>query len=384
MTDDNTLKGLKAFKASQLAAAFKAKAAEPEPCTDCDDPVTAAGAGEVMLHGDMVLYDVMTGDGRIFDQDGFTWDLDLEGIPIIWDADDNDHDGPIIGRVDAAETHPGSVFTPAARLFAFEDPAMQKLVTTAAQLISENAIGWSIRFDQEVAQLTIKDPQIEESNGTQIVRMASDDDVYRVKSARIRHLALVDTPAFPGARPILGPPPALAASAALAVMPSSHFERWESRDPMPLQVTPDGRIMGHAAGDGCFRDGGGQCQKYQRDPDPTMANFHTGTTTLDDGRVIRTGVLTAAGLHAGTHLDLSGQRSHHENSSTVYAKVQAWEDSRGRLCISGSLVPGLEPKFAAQVAGLPVSVEKWPVQGVRGLTLVGAHAVPTPAWPVLT
>lgn len=373
---------LRKFRAHRTLAAFKA-ASEPEPCAECDeDPITAAAEGEVILHGDMLLYDVMTGDGRIFDQDAMSWDLDVEGIPVLWDPENNDHDGIVLGRVDYAANVPGSIFG-TARLFKFDDPDLSKLVATAAQLISENALGWSIRYANDVSEITIKDPQIETmDDGTQVVRLSYDDDVTRVKSGMYRHLALVDTPAFPGARPILGPPPALAAAASVATFPAAHFAKWESREAVPLQTTADGRFWGHAAGDGCFRDGSRTCTKYTRDSDPDLSNFHTSTATLDNGEVIRVGVLTAGGLHASTSLDLSGQRQHHENSSTIYAKVRAWEDAQGRLCISGSMIPGLDPAFAAQVAGLGLSVEKWPV-GNRGLTLVGAHAVPTQAWPIL-
>ena len=113
-----------------------------------------------------------------------------------------------------------------------------------------------------------------------------------------------------------------------------------------------------------------------------MVNFHTGTVTLDNGNVIRAGNLTCAGLHASVSMSHAQQRRHHEDSTTVWAKVVAWNDRKGRLCVSGSLVPGLDPTFTAQVAGLPISPELWPVPGVRGLTLVGAHSVITPAWPV--
>ena len=113
-----------------------------------------------------------------------------------------------------------------------------------------------------------------------------------------------------------------------------------------------------------------------------MRNFHTGTVSLDDGSVIRVGSLTAAGLHASPMGSVADQRRHHEDSTTVWAKVRAWNDRFGRLCISGSVVPGLDPNFVAQVSRLPVSVELWPVPGVSGRTMVGAHTVVTPAWPV--
>lgn len=373
---------LRRFKAGRLVDAFKSQA-EP-PCEECDDDPVTAAAGDVEFHGYATLYDTPSGDGRMIARDSLTWDLAEEGIPIIWDRQDGDHTGMILGRVDTAVNDGVGPFV-TGRLFATDDPEAQLAVARVVELIRENALGWSVALDGTSTEVTVRDPEVlEMPDGSRVVKMNADDDMAVTTKGRIRHLALVDTPALPGARPILGPPPALAAAAAVAVYPASHFERWESRDPVPLQVTPDGRIWGHAAGDGCFRNGNlTKCDRYQRDPDPALRNFHTGTVTLDDGEVIRVGALTAAGLHADTrNHDVNAQRQHHENSTTVYAKTVAWEDRYGRLCLSGSLVPGLDPTFTAQVSGLPVSIEKWPVQGVRGLTLVGAHAVPNPALPV--
>lgn len=170
------------------------------------------------------------------------------------------------------------------------------------------------------------------------------------------------------------------------VFPSTHFERWDadSREQTPLTFDADGRIYGHIAGTGCYRNGDmTQCKRYSPDPDPQLRNFHTWTTTLDDGRVIRTGALTAAANHADVRLPLEAARAYHENTSTVVARVVAWEDSRGRLAVAGSVVPGLPEAVLGQVAGAPVSIEQWPTMETRGRnTLTAAHLVVAPAWPV--
>lgn len=172
------------------------------------------------------------------------------------------------------------------------------------------------------------------------------------------------------------------------VFPAEHFEKWDAngREQTPLTVEPDGRIYGHIAGEGCYRNGNMRsCKRYQPDPDPKLRNFHTWTTTLDDGRVIRTGALTAGANHANVTQPLEAARAYHENTSTVVGRVIAWEDERGRLAVAGSMVPGLPETFVAQVAGAPVSVEQWPTMETNGRnTLTAAHLVVTPAWPVGT
>lgn len=191
----------------------------------------------------------------------------------------------------------------------------------------------------------------------------------------------------PQAAIVAGPVTAAATMVRQAVVyPSGHFERWDAdgREQTPLTVEPDGRIFGHIAGVGCYRNGNmTQCKRYQPDPDPQLRNFHTWTTTLDDGRVIRTGALTAGALHADVRLPLEQARAYHENTSTVVGRVVAWEDQRGRLAVTGSLVPGLPDAVVGAVAGAPVSVEQWPTMETNGRnTLTAAHLVVTPAWPV--
>jgi hypothetical protein len=172
------------------------------------------------------------------------------------------------------------------------------------------------------------------------------------------------------------------------VFPAGHFEQWDTsgRDYTPLTVTADGRMFGHLAGASCFRDGDmSRCERYPGDPDPRLRNFHTWTTTLDNGETIRTGAITAAANHADVRrMSLEQARAYHENTSTVVARVRAWEDERGRLAVAGSMVPGLPESMMGQVAGAPVSVERYPTRETGGRnTLTAAHLVVTPAWPVL-
>lgn len=171
------------------------------------------------------------------------------------------------------------------------------------------------------------------------------------------------------------------------VYPSTHFDKWDAdtKEQTPLTFAPDGRIYGHVAGVGCYKNGDmTSCKRYTPDPDPKLRNFHTWTTTLDDGRVIRTGALTAQALHADVRQPLQAARAYHEDTSTVVARVVAWEDARGRLAVAGSVVPGLPDSVLGKVAGAPVSIEQWPTMETGGRnTLTAAHLVVDPAWPVV-
>lgn len=371
------------FRAERLIAAMRqTKASAEEECVPC----VAASPGDVPIHGLGALYNVWSSDGgeirRRIEANALVWDLEEEGIPIVVE-----HDGgvlSVVGRIDEAVNTDAGMEVVSARLFEpgeNDRESFERLVN----LIEENAVGWSIRMAEEQGTVKFMEPSEPKESADGSVEFAVEVQMeLSITHARVRHLAIVDTPAFPGARPILGEMP-VAASATLAVtFPAEHFEKWESRDLIPMRVTPDGRVMGHAAGEGCFRNGNkfGACDKYTADPDPEMRNFHTSTVTLDNGDVVRAGNLTCASLHASVSLTHQEQRQYHENTSTVWARVRAWNDSRGRLCISGSVIPGLDQTLLAQVAGQGLSAELWPVPGVTGLTLVGAHSVPVPAWPV--
>lgn len=372
---------LERFRAHRLIAAFKAQRAEP--CLECEDDAVTAAIRDVEIHGLAVPYDIPTGDGRMVAGGAVSWDLELEGVPIIWDRADGDHTGMVLGRIDKLRADDAGVWVESARLFGTSDAEASAAVDRVLELIEENAIGWSVMLDDETTVSTFREAKMTENeDGSVTVTSSRSDMQHTVTSGRIRHLAIVDTPAFPGARPVLGPAPVNAAAAAISTYSAEHFEHWTSDKLVPLQVTADGRVWGHAAGDGCYRGDNRVCRKYAADPDPKMRNFHTGTVGLDNGNVIRVGALTAANLHADARGSANDQRRHHEDSSTVWAKAVAWNDHKGRLCVAGSVVPGLPSELLDQVAGLPLSVELWPVPGVSGLTLVGAHSVITPAWPV--
>lgn len=370
------------FRAQRTMNLFR----KPEPCHG--DPLTAApSAKDIVVYGPAFLFEEMTGDGRIADAGSVSWDLQTEAVPIIWDQADGDHTGGIVGVIDQLADIDNELRT-VARIFPFDN--RDQLV----RMMENNAIGWSVGLDSVEATTEYREPQVEEtSDGGIRVRVTREMQVERMHSGRLRHLALVDTPAHARARPVLGKPPkdymtggAIAAAAAVMTYPSVHFEKWKGgKEATPLQVTKDGHVFGQIAGDGvCFRNGAlDQCSKYQPDPDPELRNFHTHTLTTDDGDVIRVGALVAGTMHASTSMSLAEQRQHHENTSRVWALVRAWEDDRGRLCVSGSVIPGLDPTFQAQAVSAPVSIERWPVHGVRGTTLCGAVSVTTAAWPVI-
>lgn len=185
-----------------------------------------------------------------------------------------------------------------------------------------------------------------------------------------------------------------AAAGPTGVFPARFFEPFKSKGPVPLHVdAPDPetglrRVWGTLAPKGvCHRSDMGACFKFPGDVDKEHGGFHTGAViTLDNGKTMRMGALTSGGLHVDTRLAQKGvgwreANRHREDSSKVFAMGRAWADAQGHLQFSGVLAAKVTPEELLQNLACGPSVELWP-KG-RGLTLTGAHMVPTQAWPVV-
>lgn len=365
------------FRARRLAAALRDAADVPRG-------TVAAVHDEVAVVGPVTMEGEPTGDGRVFTPGCFTWQDDP--VPIIWDRDDGDHTGQILGTYTEFWRDDDGLLWGRGTLGPTTDDETAASITRVVELMDANAIGQSVRFDQFVAHeetTAVRDD--DDGDGEYVIRY--DDWLTVFTEARIRHVALVDTPAFDRCRPSLDVGPAAeVAGVSVRRLPAGHFADWTSaagRDAVPFQVGEDGRVFGHAAGTGCHRSSGPGCLLYTPDVDPTMAGFHTaGAVTLDDGSSVRVGPLTFGGLHADTSMTREQRRAHHEAGSTVVALVRAWDDAYGRLAVAGTLVDGLGSTVVDQLRGCAPSYERWPERG--GLTLLGLHMVPVPAHPVAT
>lgn len=356
---------------------FKARRFAERLRQDVPRGTVAAVVDEVPVFGPVTIEGETTGDGRRFDPGSFTWQDDP--VPILFDRDDGDHTGAIVGVYDRFERDDDGALIGYGRLGPTDDADTAALIRRVVELMNDNAIGQSVRFDTYAAHDEAKAMRDDPDDTS--VRF--DDWVTVFTEARIRHVALVDTPAFDRCRPQVHAP-AQVAGVSVRALPAAHFERWQSTGAVPFTVDDDGRVWGHAAGTGCHRSAGPGCLLYNGDVDPAMNDFHAGSpVTLDNGDKVRVGPLTFGGLHADTSMSREQRRAHHENGSTVVALVRAWDDQRGRLAVAGTLVDGLPAKVVDQLRACAPSYERWPPSaGGGGLTLAGLHLVPAPAHPV--
>jgi len=380
--------------AARLCSVYEAIQAEIDDWPDC--PLSEDGAtlgllqGEpnvdgtvdpVPVEGPVVFEGMWTGDLRFFPLNVFTWESTVP-VPIILDLVDGDHTGRTVGMVTAFERQvdgdTASIVATAGELSGSSDPDTQAAVRRAVELLTDGAVGVSIRWDfdpEDFDGLTPED--IDEMEWEEFEEMLSD------ASLRVRHVAIVDTAAFAGAKLSITGTLALAAASSVPALPAPHFGQWKAKGLQPLTVDLDGRVWGIVAPSGaCHRSdlsGFKGCYLYPGEADSSLSQFHTKQAWLDDGRLVRVGTLTFEGLHAvrtGSRWgSVEEMQRHREDSTSVFALVRAWPTPYG-LAVSGTVVDGLTRQQVMQAIGCGASVEMW-----RNRT-VGVHLAPTEAWAV--
>lgn len=83
------------------------------------------------VSGPVTFEGIWTGDGRTLPYNSLTWDDDLLPIPIIWDRQDNDHDGAVVGYITSLERVDG--MTTAARPERVGDDDVTAVTAAAGQ-----------------------------------------------------------------------------------------------------------------------------------------------------------------------------------------------------------------------------------------------------------
>lgn len=160
-----------------------------------------------------------TGDGRMLELKSLRWDVELLPMPLVWDRDAGSHEAAVVGTVTEIWREDNYVMA-AGDLSESNDPETQAAVQRVVELLEEGAVGVSVRLDDESVEIRVsKDvleeeeqiieaieedgelPQGEEVDGRIVMgRFRADDALEVTTDARIRHVAIVDTPAIADAR----------------------------------------------------------------------------------------------------------------------------------------------------------------------------------------
>lgn len=168
------------------------------------------------------------------------------------------------------------------------------------------------------------------------------------------------------------------ARAAITAMRADYYLPEELTARLPWTIEDDGRMHGHLFGwNDCHRSFAGRCERPDRQQD--FSDFHTGTTVLDDGTRIRTGVLTFADLHApGGNLTPGQLQQLMEDTGTQLGTLRLYADEIGVQGVGQVFDDVPATQLARALAGFPSG--DW--RKVAGTwSLFGLHVVNTPGYP---
>lgn len=219
-----------------------------------------------------------------------------------------------------------------------------------------------------------------------------DDVLAVITEGRVRHLAIVDTPAFADARIGLVAVGIVAAGAGVATAfadprfgrSTADDDRLVPQDPerpgeavtygAPLTITAEGEVYGHAAL-------WGRCHSGFRNACviPPKGGDYSRFLHGEAAPGIRTGVLTVGTTHASLAASAQMAMDHYSHTGRAVADVTVGEDHLG-LWVSGRLRPGVSDRDLADLRGSSLSGDWRPANGKY--RLCGLLAVNQPGYLV--
>lgn len=375
---------------ARITTIYQRVAREIEGWPESPFAAITADASGTPIEGVIALEGKRTGDRRFIEKGALTWD---EGPwPLVFDRDEMDHTAATIGTVNAIERRGDgdrNLIWAFGNLSETEDPETGLLVLRAAELLNEGAVGVSIRLDDETAARWNADGKELGPDDEW-----SEDDLDVVKAGRIRHVAIVDTPAFSEAKMALAAAvradaawfsdPGFGNGSKLATNDNSD-ERLVWQEPerpeeegqfgCPLTVTDDGRIYGHAALWGrCHVGYPGTCVRPPKEP-AAYRGFLTGERIPG----IPTGPLVMKTRHAPDHLNAGAAAVHYDHTGYAPADVAIGPDAYG-IWVAGALRSDATETDIEILRASALSGDWRPVAGRH--RLVGVLAVNAPGFRI--
>ncbi len=148
---------------------------------------------------------------------------------------------------------------------------------------------------------------------------------------------------------------------------------------VPVTITEDGRVFGHAAlWSTCHVGYLGECVTAP-ESQSGYAHFHVGSVSCADGSTVATGVLSANCDHAAAHLLAPEAMDHMAHTGLGFADVRAVNGQLG-VWLSGALRPGITDEQVRVLRASSLSGD-WRRIGTS-LEFIGAIAVNVPGFPI--
>lgn len=398
----------------------------PKDRRDRSDRALAAAAEIVENPGEPVegiiaVEGTPSGDGRMLERGSIEWDDAVLPVPIIWDRQEGDHTGMVVGAV-AEVWRDGDEIWGRGWLSASEDPDTQAAVVRVKELFNEEAVGVSVALDHVDVELRVKKSAItgeggpdlpedpndleEDENGyATLGKMMADDSLEVTTRGRLRHVATVDTAALTGdaagkvklrmVKPEDEEIVEIAASGSLRIVefetdePAFEdptfgafgvddrvlFDPHTNRYSVPVTVLDDGRTFGHIAPWGiCVR---GRPDRCITPPHADLDGFMRGRAPLAGGK--RTGTIVIGGSHSGVRIGAEAATAHYDKTGRAVADVRVGLDAYG-IWFAGRLRPGATDVDIYAFKSSDVSGH-WEVGKDGQMTLCGLPAVNVGGFP---
>lgn len=161
--------------------------------------------------------------------------------------------------------------------------------------------------------------------------------------------------------------------------PRAWFEPTPQKMPIPVTITAEGRIFGHAwPWDQCHSGIADRCEIAPRSR-ADYQYFHRGGVLTADGSIMAVGHLTVGGGHASAHAGMRAAIEHYDDATSTVAVVQVHEDQWGGF-VAGALVPDVTEAQIHQLLRSPLSGD-WRAKN-GNLELIAAHGVNVPGFGV--
>lgn len=410
-TTDEATTALTATECAPCTITAAAPMALPEIPADMatEGPLVVNWAGVIGIEG------LMTGDGRMIEENALTWELPLPFFFVLEDQGFGHAGKVVIGLILTLERRPDGKLWGTGTIDLGSPHACEgvRLIGDGLQpgvSMDLDSVSFEIRVKRE---LLVEEQQIEdegpagaaednpvdEEGRVTVIAINDGDEVMVTTGARIRGATSVGVPAFAGAVISLTDddwrdrldaamadhgeqmPASLVAAAAPVAPPAAWFADPQLEQITPITITPDGRVYGHLAQWGtCHTGRPGQCITPPSSPS-NYAYFLTGGLITAEGTEVSVGQITLDTTHAADFASAAQAMEHYSNTGLAVADITVGQDGWG-IWFSGGLRPGVTAEQVRVLRASPLSGDWRTFRRGGPLELMAALSVNVQGYPI--
>lgn len=370
-------------------------------------------------HGVITMEGVESGDGRMFNAGGLTWDK--PPLPLMWQKETSHGGTPSnvsvrVGNIDRIWREPaGDGNTTVNKIMGqgtldLGNPDGREVFRRMrGKYMSGNSVDVdSVNSSNIELRYAPIEPSADPEDAAQdlVQSLFAEPELTVYHAGRIRATTLCEIPAFTEARISLVDIPddavsfadvdeiemrgveLVAAASVIEITDAPPREWFEEPTDVnadgALTITSEGRIYGYVAPSGVRHRSFPDRQQYVPLGNVDYSRFMSGQTITADGGRIATGALTMNCGHASTTRSLTASQAseHYDNSCSIVATARVGENRNG-VWMAGALMPGLAPATLQRIMACKLSGD-WRAHLDRPgwREFVAALLVPVPGFPM--